>query len=220
MMGMSDRLVLKVRFNDKLESALLNDYRITGIKWNDVDNGHYLEITVSKKDILSAISAGEFKETKTALESINLKEENCVLSELVDKKDKEIKELEGWVDWYKMWHKKFQIEIENLKTELETYRPTKLHGNGQCKCFNCNAINWTDWCSSYKGHTYCDNCLKVVLEDERQQQLKPFIKLLNEIKEYATTPIKDDGYSVNLKIPYEIAEYVDNHINALLGKSE
>ena len=198
----------------------MNDYRITGIKWNDVDNGHYLEITVSKKDILSAISAGEFKETKTALESINLKEENCVLSELVDKKDKEIKELEGWVDWYKMWHKKFQIEIENLKTELETYRPTKLHGNGQCKCFNCNAINWTDWCSSYKGHTYCDNCLKVVLEDERQQQLKPFIKLLNEIKEYATTPIKDDGYSVNLKTPYEIAEYVDNHINALLGKSE
>ena len=198
----------------------MNDYRITGIKWNDVDNGHYLEITVSKKDILFAISAGEFKETKTALESINLKEENCVLSELVDKKDKEIKELEGWVDWYKMWHKKFQIEIENLKTELETYRPTKLHGNCQCKCFNCNTINWTDWCSSYKGHTYCDNCLKVVLEDERQQQLKPFIKLLNEIKEYATTPIKDDGYSVNLKTPYEIAEYVDNHINALLGKSE
>lgn len=64
MMGMSDRLVLKVRFNDKLESALLNDYRITGIKWNDVDNGHYLEITVSKKDILSAISAGNLKKQK------------------------------------------------------------------------------------------------------------------------------------------------------------
>lgn len=135
-------------------------------------------------------------------------------------KDKEIEDLKEWQKWYSMWHEKFQKQIEDLTTELETYRPTKLHGNGQCKCFNCNAINWTDWCSSYKGHTYCDNCLKVVLEDERQQQLKPFIKLLNEIKEYATTPIKDDGYSVNLKTPYEIAEYVDNHINALLGKSE
>lgn len=92
------------------------------------------------------------------------------LQQELAEKDEEIEDLKKWQDWYSMWHNKFKKQIEDLTTELETYRPTKLHGNGQCKCFNCNAINWTDWCSSYKGHTYCDDCLKEVLKEEQTPQ--------------------------------------------------
>ena len=64
------------------------------------------------------------------------------------------------LNWYKMWHNKFKNEIEALTLELETYRPTKLSGNGQCKCSNCGVVSWTDWFSRYKGQTLCDECLK------------------------------------------------------------
>lgn len=70
------------------------------------------------------------------------------------------------LDWYKMWHKKFQKEIKDLTTELETYRPTKLSGNGQCKCSNCGVVCWTDWFSRYKGQTLCDKCLKEIMGGE------------------------------------------------------
>ena len=59
------------------------------------------------------------------------------LKQQLAEKDKEFEELKEWQQWYEMWHKKFQKQIEDLTTELETYRPTKLHGNGQCECFKC-----------------------------------------------------------------------------------
>ena len=88
-------------------------------------------------------------------------------------KDKEIEDLKEWQNWYSMWHKKFKKNIEELQTELETYRPTKLKGNGQCVCYGCEQKGefgrfWTDWCSKYKGHIYCDKCLKDLLEKEKE----------------------------------------------------
>ena len=85
--------------------------------------------------------------------------------------------LERDFEWYKMWHRKFKIEIEKLKKELETYRPTKLIGNGFCTCDKCKeegrqSYIWTDWCSRYKGHIYCDSCLKEILEEEGKKNEK------------------------------------------------
>ena len=71
------------------------------------------------------------------------------------------------LDWYKMWHKKHKKEIEDLTAELETYRPTKLSGNGQCKCDKCGMVCWTDWFSRYKGQTLCDKCLKELLQNSK-----------------------------------------------------
>lgn len=67
------------------------------------------------------------------------------------------------LDWYKMWHTKFKKQIEDLTAELETYRPTKLSGNGQCKCDKCGMVCWTNWFSRYKGQTICDKCLKEII---------------------------------------------------------
>lgn len=87
---------------------------------------------------------------------------------------KYIDELKNDIAWYKMWHKKFQKQIEELTTELETYRPTKLKGEGQTTCHRCKKIGWTCFgFYHYKGQTLCDKCLKEVLEEER----KPTIPL-------------------------------------------
>ena len=78
-------------------------------------------------------------------------------------KDKEIKDLKEMNDWYKMWHKKFQKQVEELTTELETYRPTKLTGEGQTICHRCKEGNWTCFgFYHYKGQTLCDKCLKEI----------------------------------------------------------
>ena len=101
---------------------------------------------------------------------------------------KQVDELKGELEnlaWYKMWHNKFKKEIDDLTLELETYRPTKLHGNGQCKCSNCGCVNWTDWFSSYKGQTLCDKCLKEILSTEKQRAVKETAKeILQELYEY------------------------------------
>lgn len=80
---------------------------------------------------------------------------------------KTIVDLEDWKQWYSMWHNKFKKEIEELKTELETYRPTKLNGEGQTTCHKCKQINWTCFgFYHYKGQTLCDECLKEILAKE------------------------------------------------------
>lgn len=48
------------------------------------------------------------------------------------------------LSWYKMWHSKHREKIKDLEAELTDYRPTKLHGNGQCKCELCGCVCWTD----------------------------------------------------------------------------
>ena len=103
------------------------------------------------------------------------------LQKQVDELTEELKNL----DWYKMWHKKFKKEIDDLTLELETYRPTKLSGNGQCKCSNCGTVHWTDWCSRYKGQTLCDRCLKEIISTEEKQAVKDTAKeILQELYEY------------------------------------
>lgn len=46
---------LRVRFNNKLHSIILNDYRIGGCKWNDIENGKCIEYPVNKEDIVIAL---------------------------------------------------------------------------------------------------------------------------------------------------------------------
>ena len=97
-------------------------------------------------------------------------------NEELQKQVDELKDRLKDLDWYKMWHNKHKKEIDDLTLELETYRPTKLHGNGQCKCSNCKNVSWTDWVSNYKGQTLCDKCLKEIVTTEEKQAVKDTAK--------------------------------------------
>lgn len=110
-------------------------------------------------------------DSKTMKYVNKLRDDNIKFKQQLAKKDKEIEELKDWNEWYSIWYKEFQKQIEDLTIELETYRPTKLHGNGQCECYKCKIEgrqprHWTDWCNKYKGHIYCDDCLKEILKEE------------------------------------------------------
>lgn len=88
---------------------------------------------------------------------------------------KYIDELKNDLDWYKMWHNKFKKQIEELTTELETYRPTKFTGEGQTTCHRCKEINWTCFgFYHYKGQTLCDKCLKEVLKENKYEKGKRY----------------------------------------------
>ena len=152
------------------------------------------------------------------------------LQKQLAEKDKEFEELKEWQQWYEMWHKKFQKQIEDLTTELETYRPTKLHGNGQCECFKCKqegrqARVWTDWCSSYKGHTYCDDCLKEVLKEEQTPQTQLAIQELEKVKvnlKDRISMMKNEEHSYLQKVVawYDICDQINRQIKELKGEKD
>lgn len=122
----------------------------------------------------------DFNENNFQYESLEVDKTRLkYLEQQLAEKDKEIKNLQEKNNWLSMWHKKFQKEIEDLKTELETYRPTHLKGNGQCQCAICKQINWTDWCIKYDGKTYCDGCFKQV--ETRDDKLRH--QVCDEIRE-------------------------------------
>ena len=138
--------------------------------------------------------------------------EQIYVRELAEK-DKEIEDLKKWKEWYSIWHENFKKQIKDLTTELETYRPTKLHGNGQCKCFNCNAINWTDWCNKYKGHIYCDDCLKEILKEEQTLQTQLAIQELDKVKILLQNAVNYEGYTF-----VGLYDAVNNQIKELKGE--
>lgn len=107
-----------------------------------------------------------------AVEIVNIQETIDTQKAEIERLTRELQNL----DWYKMWHKKFKKEIDDLTLELETYRPTKLSGNGQCKCSICGGVSWTDWFSRYKGKTICDGCLKEIISTEEKQSVKDTAK--------------------------------------------
>ncbi|WP_300924545.1 hypothetical protein [uncultured Clostridium sp.] len=51
-----EQVILEVKFNNKLQSIFLNDWRVGGCKWNDVDGGQYLKLYLNKKDLLERVA--------------------------------------------------------------------------------------------------------------------------------------------------------------------
>lgn len=131
-------------------------------------------------------------------------------------KDERIAELEDWNKWYEMWHTKFKKQIEELTTELETYRPTKLTGEGQTTCHCCKERSWTCFgFYHYKGQTLCDECLKKMLKDENKNS-----QLRHEICEKIRRKMTVYRYvEVKTKNGYEWA-LTDSNINEILDQIE
>lgn len=49
------KIDLRIRNNNKLYSIVLNDYRIGGCKWNDIEHGKCIEFPVNKEDVFVAL---------------------------------------------------------------------------------------------------------------------------------------------------------------------
>lgn len=97
------RIDLKNKFN---YSISLDDYRIGGMKWNDVDNGRNFEFSVNKQDILDALHINQtqkviecLKEIFDLYEPYENDEGDVILTHngvsFIEYIDNKIKELEG-----------------------------------------------------------------------------------------------------------------------------
>lgn len=49
------KIDLRIRNNNKLYSIVLDDYRIGGCKWNDIEHGKCIEFPVNKEDVFVAL---------------------------------------------------------------------------------------------------------------------------------------------------------------------
>lgn len=70
---MSEQIILEVKFNDKLQSIFLDDYRIGGCKWNDIDNGKTIKLYIKKQDLLHALKLEAEQVKKRAVEEFVVK---------------------------------------------------------------------------------------------------------------------------------------------------
>ena len=50
---------IEVKYNNKAQSIVMNDWRIGGCKWNDVDNGKFLTLLVNKKDLINELGVNK-----------------------------------------------------------------------------------------------------------------------------------------------------------------
>jgi len=106
-------------------------------------------------------------------ECIKYKNENESLKNEIKNLKEELEFVQKDFDYHLSLIDKFESQIVDLQKELETYRPMRLRGNGQCSCYNCEKTkgfnrHWTNTCSKYKGHVYCDICLNELLEKEKK----------------------------------------------------
>lgn len=93
------RIDLKNKFN---YSISLDDYRIGGMKWNDVDNGRNFVFSANKQDILDALHINQTQKAIECLKEIKLNFPDRTFAIEIDNKvisiwnfiDNKIKELE------------------------------------------------------------------------------------------------------------------------------
>lgn len=56
---MSEKIILELKFDTKNKynySVSCNDYRVGGIKWNDIDNGIYHKIEIDNEDLFYTLN--------------------------------------------------------------------------------------------------------------------------------------------------------------------
>ena len=110
---MSEKIILELKFDTKNKynySVSCNDYRVGGIKWNDIDNGIYHKIEIDNEDLFYTLNINPNQKVIECLKEVKEVAEKK-LSELEDYKakiymglflyniecfiDNKIKELEG-----------------------------------------------------------------------------------------------------------------------------
>lgn len=84
---------LRVRFNNKLYSIVLNDYRVSGCKWNDIEHGKCIEFPVNKEDVFVALGVDKtIANLQSQLDQAN--ERLGKLEDILEKYDLEVEELD------------------------------------------------------------------------------------------------------------------------------
>lgn len=114
---------LRVRFNNKLYSVVLNDYRIGGCKWNDIEHGKYIEFPVNKEDVFVALGVDKtIANLQSQLDQVNEKLKCAIVPKF--KKDEYVYALFTQTEIYKG-----QIDAFDYYTNSYLIYPNEDIGN-------------------------------------------------------------------------------------------
>ena len=112
------KIDLRIRNNNKLYSIVLNDYRIGGCKWNDIEHGKCIEFPVNKEDVFVALGVDKTianlqSQLDQANEKINEHNEyfkafNC----------KDFKEFQDFISSFMQTPHEEQTLIKDLQNQL------------------------------------------------------------------------------------------------------
>ena len=194
---------LEVKYNNKLQSICMNCFRIGGVKWNDIDNGSFLTLTINKKDLIDQLVENEvkfdfdeddngetvkqvivdnekyidieyFARTKADLEAKLAEKEHTITTLIEDHKASQ--------EWYKK-------QLAEKEKELENYK--------LCKCVNCT----NEYEFMLEGLV---GDLEKEIDKANQDKISFAVDILEELA--------DCSNYINSKLDFECGSYVSEKV--------
>ena len=126
------KIDLRIRNNNKLYSIVLNDYRIGGCKWNDIEHGKCIEFPVNKEDVFVALGVdktianlqsqldqAKSEITKYKILLNDMETENSHLEKMLDQAKERLKGFPKFGIGQKVYYVRdttFPIEIDEIQS--------------------------------------------------------------------------------------------------------
>lgn len=134
-------IYLRVRLNNKLHSIILNDYRIGGCKWNDIEHGECIEYPVNKEDIAIALGIDKtIADLQSQLDQAkneiikykillnDMETENSHLETMLNQANEKIMWLNAEIDTLKSEKENLMRTLEEAEEKLQELRGGDFSG--------------------------------------------------------------------------------------------
>ena len=135
------KIDLRIRNNNKLYSIVLNDYRIGGCKWNDIEHGKCIEFPVNKEDVFVALGVdktianlqsqldqAKSEITKYKILLNDMETENSHLETMLNQANEKIMWLNAEIDTLKSEKENLMRTLEEAEKKLQELRGGDFSG--------------------------------------------------------------------------------------------
>jgi chromosome segregation ATPase len=198
---------IEVKYNNKAQSIVMNDWRIGGCKWNDVDNGKFLTLLVNKKDLMNELGA------------------NKQIADLEAKLAESEEEKQEYLIKYKHWRTECaKLEEQLNNSEQKCLICSKDQENEQLKQQLAEKEKEIEknetTISALRNSVYIDMLNIEMLElrelNRNQDKISFAVEQLEKVKEW----VKKRFEEISCIYEEDATEYIDNQIKQLTRQHE
>lgn len=105
------------------------------------------------------------------------------------------------IAYYKQWNYSLRLKIIELQKKLSLYEPVDMGAGTGYTCYGCEqkgkpSYHDSIFCAEYKGHIYCEDCLKEVIGHSHN----PFSNLPTEEEVNEFLRQKNEGENLTLDL--------------------
>lgn len=114
------------------------------------------------------------------------------------------------IAYYKQWNYSLRLKIIELQKQLSLYEPVDMGAGTGYTCYGCEqkgkpSYHDSIFCAEYKGHIYCEDCLKEVMGHSHDSD-NPFSHLPTEKDVNEFLRQKDEGENLTLDLLQSLKE--------------